>query len=369
MAGTSKEQQRDDMLRRKRLRAVLTCALVGAMAVLAHAEFEEVLPNQTDHELVRIDLSQTAPSGEFPADIVEEYGFLSFTRWRTRPGAAILEVYEMTDTQAAFGLFTIWNEGRRDSGRSLAMGLENLLLGERLAFWRGHYFFILHATLAHPDFLSSFPPLLKKAIDERSLHPVSVFQLPADSLVRASIRFYLGQKAIGTNPDIPRQLIGHLGFEDQAEATVARYEPDGFPLLLLAYPTPSVADDYAGRIQDASVFSEHGIYMKRSGPLLGLFLGPHSAATPVLEDLQYTASVDWIHEEDAQLRDIERNRAEMVTFFGVVTGSIFFTGFFIVVVLTMGIGAGLLRIALLRRFPTMGRGSGTIFLDLQGRNG
>ena len=185
------------MLRRKSFQRVLTCALMGTLTVPAHAEFEEVLPNLTDYELVRIDSSQTVPSGEFPSDIVEEYGFLSFTQWRTRPGAAILDVYEMTDTQAAYGLFTIWNEGRRDSGRSLAMGLENLLLEERLAFWRGHYFFILHSSPAQPDFLSSFPPLLKKAIEERSLHPVSVFQLPADNLARPSIRFYVGQKAIG----------------------------------------------------------------------------------------------------------------------------------------------------------------------------
>ena len=109
--------------------------------------------------------------------------------------------------------------------------------------------------------------------------------------------------------------------------------------------------------------------MKRSGPLLGLFLGPLPAATPVLANLQYTAAVEWVHEEDTQLRDLERNRAEIVTFFGVVTNSILFTGFFIVVVLTLGIGAGFLRMALLHRFPAMNRGGETIFLNLQGRKG
>ena len=358
------------MLRTERFRGLVMSALMAALAALAHAEFKEVLPNLTDHELVRIDSSQTAPSREFPSDIVEEYGFLSFTRWSVRPGTGILDVYEMIDTQAAYGLFTIWQEKRRDDSQTLPLGLENLLLDGRLAFWRGHYFFILESSTAQPDLLSSFPPLLKNAIDERNLHPVSVFQLPADNLVRPSIRFYVGQKAIGTNPVIPRQLIDHLGFEDQAEATIARYEPDGFPLLLLAYPTPSVADEYAGRIQDVlqSVFSEDGIYMKRSGPLLGLFLGPLPIATAVLDDLHYTATVEWVQEEDAKLRDLERNRAEMVTFFGLVTDSILFTGFFILLVLALGIGAGLLRIALLRRFPAMGRGSQTIFLDLQGRN-
>ncbi len=349
----------------------MICTLIGALAALAHAEFDEVLPNLTGYDLVRIDSSQIAPSREFPSGIVQEYGFLSFTQWHIRPGEAILDVYEMTDTQAAYGLFTIWEEGRRDSDRSLLMGLENRLIEGRLAFWRGHYFFILHSSPAQEDFLSSFPPLLKKAIDERSLHPVSVFQLPADHLVRPSIRFYVGQRALATNPAIPRQLIAHLGFKDQAEATVARYEPEGFPLLLLSYPTASVADEYAGRIQDAlhSVFSEDGIYMKRSGPLLGLFLGPLPAATPVLANLQYTAAVEWVHEEDTQLRDLERNRAEIVTFFGVVTNSILFTGFFIVVVLTLGIGAGFLRMALLHRFPAMNRGGETIFLNLQGRKG
>ena len=360
------------MLRTKSFRGIVLCALAGALTAVTQAEFEEVLPNLTGYDLVRIDSSQSAPSEEFPSDIVEEYGFLSFTQWGIRPGGAILSVYEMTDTQAAYGLFTIWEEGRGDRDRSLLMGLENRLIEGRLAFWGGHYFFILHSSPGQEDFLSSFPPLLKKAIDERSLHPVSVFQLPGGHLVRSSIRFYLGQKALGTHPAVPRQLIGHLGFEeDQAEATIARYEPDGFPLLLLAYPTASVADEYAGRIQDAlqAVFSEHGIFMKRSGPLLGLFLGPLASANPVLEDLQYTATVEWVHEEDTLLRDLERNRAEIVTFFGVVTTSIFFTGFFMAVVLALGIATGFLRIALLRRFPALSRGAETIFLDLQNRKG
>ena len=348
----------------------MVAILIGALATLAHAQFQEIVPSLTDYELVRIDSSQGPPPRDFPFDIVQEYGFLSFTEWRIQPGPARLDVYEMTDTQAAYGLFTIWEEGRRDSEQSLLMGLENRLIEGRLAFWRGHYLFILHSSPA-PDFLSTFPPLLKAAIDERSLYPVSVFHLPDEHLVRPSIRFYVGEEAIATNPDIPRQLIGHLGFEDEAEATAARYEPDGFLLLLLAYPTPSLADLYADRIQDAleSVFSKDGIYMKRSGPLLGLFFGPLPAATAVLDALHYTARVEWVHEKDTQLRDLEGNRAEMVTFFGIVTGSIFFTGAFILVVLALGIGTGLLRLALPPRFRSISRGDETIVLDLQGRGG
>ena len=115
----------------------MICTLIGALAALAHAEFDEVLPNLTGYDLVRIDSSQIAPSREFPSGIVQEYGFLSFTQWHIRPGEAILDVYEMTDTQAAYGLFTIWEEGRRDkrpisahgSGKSTDRRASGLLEG------------------------------------------------------------------------------------------------------------------------------------------------------------------------------------------------------------------------------------------------
>ena len=90
------------MLRPENFRGMLICTLIRALAVLTHAEFEEGLPNLTGYDLVRIDSSQTPPSGEFSSDIMEEYRFLSFTQWRTRPGAAILDVFEMTGTQAAY---------------------------------------------------------------------------------------------------------------------------------------------------------------------------------------------------------------------------------------------------------------------------
>ncbi len=347
------------------------CALIAVLTPLTQAEFGRVIPNLADYEIVRLGAGREAPPVELDALILEEYGLLSFSRWRIRPGDAVLKVYEMADTQGAFGVFSIWGDERRDQGSALPIGIENLRLGDRVAFWRGHYFFVLSSAAAGSDLFSVFPLRLKKAIDERNLHPVSVFQLPARDLIRPSIRFYLGREAMSRNPIIPSQLISHLGFEDEVEAALAGYEPHGSPLLLLAYPTASVADAYAARIQDAlqSVISRDGIYMKRSGPLLGLFLGPLPDAEKVLGDLQYTATVQWVHEKDALLRQLERERGEIVTFFGLVTGSIVGTGAFMLVVLGLGLTAGFLRVVVINTFPGFGRRRRTIFLDLQGRNG
>lgn len=343
--------------------------LIALLTPYIKADFSALVPNLSDYEILPIKAGSVAPAADFTDTILHEYGFLSFSPWRIQPGEAVLEVYEMADTQAAYGIFSIWEVEHRDQGNPLPIGIENLQLGNRVAFWRGHYFFVLSSTAASHDLLAGFPPRLKKAIDERNLHPASVFQLPYRNLIRSSIRFYLGEEAMAQNPIIPAQLIAHLGFEDAAEAALASYEPQGFPLLLLAYPTASVADTYAVKIQDVlqSVVSKDGIYMKRSGPLLGLFLGPLPAATTVLNDLQYKATVEWVHEKDALLLQMERDRGEIVTFLGVITQSIMSTGVLILFVLFLGFGAGLLRVALISSVPSFGRRGETIFLDLQGR--
>ncbi len=360
-----------DMLKKKHSVWIPIGLLVALLTPHTKADFSALVPNLADYEIVPVRAGSASPAADFTDAILQEYGLLSFSPWRIRPGDAVLEVYEMDDTQAAYGIFSIWEVEQREQGNSLPIGIENLRLGNRVAFWRGHYFFVLSCTAASHDLLTVFPPRLKKAIDERNLHPASVFQLPDRNLIRSSIRFYLGQEAMARNPIIPAQLISHLGFEDAAEAALAGYEPHGFPLLLLAYPTASVAAAYAVKIQDAlqSVVSKDGIYMKRSGPLLGLFLGPLPAATKVLGDLQYKATVEWVYEKDALLLQMERGRGEIVTFLGVITQSIVSTGVLFLVVLVLGFAAGLLRVVLIRSVPSFGHRGETIFLDLKGRSG
>ena len=330
------------------------------------ADFRKVISNLPEYKVLTIKSGKQSLTRHFSDTILKEYGFIEFTRWEIHPGDAILEVYEMKDTQAAFGVFSIWEIGKRKLGNRIPIGIENLQIGNSVAFWRGHYFFILISPISTDKVISVFPVRLKKAIDERNLHPASVFQLPTRNLIRSSIRFYLGRKAMDQNPIIPSQLSSTLGFEDNAEVSFATYKPNGFGLLLVAYPTASVANKYAIKIQDflQSMISKNGIYMKRSGPLLGLFLGPLDAATEVLENLQYQANVKWVYEKDFVLRKIEKKRSEVVTFLGVISQSVVSTGILILIVFVLGLSTGLLRVVIIRMFPNLRYRHENIYLNL-----
>ena len=112
------------------------------------ADFREVISNLPEYKVLTIKSGRQSLTTYFSDTILKEYGFIAFTRWEVQPGDAILEVYEMKDTQAAFGVFSIWETGRRKLGNRIPIGIENLQIGNSVAFWKGHYFFVLISPIS-----------------------------------------------------------------------------------------------------------------------------------------------------------------------------------------------------------------------------
>ena len=317
---------------------------------------------------IHIDQTTTAERvGEFPSPVLMEYGFLSYSRWRVRPAGLELSVYEMTDTQAAFGLFSQWRSEERSQGVSTRPDGETLLTGDSIALWRGHYFLVARGAESQEAELTALSRTLRAAIGERNLHPTSIFQLPPEGLKPDSVRLYLGPISLRENPAVPEYLIRELGFEKQAEVAFAQYGSEDEGLLLAAYPTQRLALEYVARIRDA-VESDFGasIYLKLSGPLLGMYLGGQEGATQVLGDLRYSASIEWVHEKAPPLPDLAARRDEVRGLLGAVSGAMILTGVFIVSVLFIGLVLGLIRVVLIRRFPILEVRDDSVYLDLRG---
>ncbi len=314
-----------------------------------------------------------AQIGQVEVPILEEYGLLGYSRWHLRKRGTQaspvfqLEVHEMLDASGAFGIFSLLD--RADpSGERLELAVENFYRDARLSFWRGPYAFRLSqqgSGPADPQLLREIASSLVEVIPLLNVHPVTVLYLPQHELIQKSISFYLGTNSLSLNPAFPTDLISRVGFEDEAEVTYALYEPEDSALFVVGYPTPALAEDYFQKLHTLlqSHISSTGIYMKRSGLLVSLLIGPEEQAKKILSNVTYTPSIKWIY--DKRKRPTLRNDA--TTFLGMVkTIGMGLLGF---IFCSFGGGAlvGFFRHHLLERYlPWNGKG-GMIRLNLNER--
>ncbi len=353
---------------------LLVCLTHPSLADITITKYFPALDNYRFDNLEEVNNIQGHTRiGSLEIPLLEEYGLLAYSRWHLRKRGTQtsrvveLEVHEMLDPSGAFGIFSLRN--RADpSGERLELPVENFYHEARLSFWRGSYALQLTqkgSEPADPQLLREIASSLVEVIPLLNVHPVTVLYLPQHDLIQKTISFYLGKTSLGLNPDFPADLISRVGFEDRAEVTYAHYGPEDSVLFLLGYPTPALAEDYFENLHTLlqSHISSTGIYMKRSGPLVSLLIGPEEQAKKILSNVTYAPSIKWIYEKRSRptLRD------DAVTFLGMVSrvgmgalGFIFFS-------LGGGALAGFFRHHLLERYlPWSGKG-GMIRLNLNVR--
>ena len=248
-------------------------------------------------------------AGDFSQPVLEEYTLQSYSRWRLQgPGDFSLgmEVHEMLHQQGAFGMYRLDSLLRPGARDRLELPVENRYGKGSCVFWRGPFLFRLSARPGPQarDQLKGAVAALLDAIPIVNLHPVTVLHLPRQDLVTESVGIYLGPAALAYNDRFPDPLMDKIGFQDRVEVAFADYGPEGGSLFLLAYPTPSLAADYFLVLQNSlhSFFSPDGIYIKRSGLLLAVFLGTESRAQAVLGEVQWAPAVKWVHDRTVEVK-------------------------------------------------------------------
>jgi hypothetical protein len=312
--------------------------------------------------------------GSFNAELLNEFVLKSYSRWNLTPvpteaGDAVgspvtLEVYEMLDSPAAFGLFSLWEkaEDRRLEAR-LNLPIEHRYSGADLIFWRSNYFLRLQtpAPPADPEPLERLVRSMLDAIPSRNVLPVGVAQLPREELEEGSVELYLGRSGLAYAPDFPEPLVPLMGLEDQIEIVSARYRPASTPVFLITYPTPALAQTYSTRIQAAlsSYFGEPPIFLKRSGPIIALCLGSEQDAERLLGRVNYLAQVKWLEDKPPE--------SEVGTFLGMVSRAILGTLAFLLITLGIGVAVGYARYLVIRRYPSVGRRDEMIRLKIDER--
>lgn len=353
------------------------------LAVLSSLPAHAASPKITE-ALARIDGFKVAPLksivevtsrsqlGPFDADLLKEYSIVSYTLWRVKPdGEAAefrVEVYASTDSTGAFGLFSIWPGQKAGSApQRLQIPLENRFQSGELVFWRGPYVFRLsrHLKPASVEVFRNFALQVKKQLKGPSPEPINVYLLPKQNLIPNSVHLYLGQAALSNDSEVPEWLKSRVGFKDHSKVAIAQYRPHRSSLVILTYPTTPIASEYAAKLEQAlgSVFSPTGIFLKRTGAIVSIFLGPQAEAESVLSRINYNPTIRWLYNTVPVPRGLSP-ASGAPNFLGVVANSLILTGLFVVLTLAVGVLAGMLRYQVLERFKVLGERRKTIRLDL-----
>ncbi len=350
---------------------LLLATLLAAVPPLrAEAEIQRFFARLEGYRFVMrwetTDPARVETRGHHSRGLLEESALISASAWTIRPpqGAEFpLLVFETEDSSGAFLLFTRWRLGARPEARTLDLPIGHLHSPRDAAFWRGNFFFRLgdgSAPVSQAVF-EAFVGDIFRAVSAENLLPVSVSHIPEEELVPDSLRFYLGPASLAENERFPEPLLDTVGLADRIEIAFGRYEPGDDALFLIGYPTPTLADENFRRLQGRlqEFFSDEGIFMKRAGVLVCLFVGPEDRALDVLNRVRYEPTIKWFHDKRP-----EREPSETVKFLRLLTRTFLGTGLLLLMMIGLGIAVGLFRYEMLRRFPTLVRKKEMIRLRL-----
>jgi len=282
------------------------------------------------------------------APIVAEYGYQGAERRSYQRGGetAVLEAYRFRDSSESYGLYTFLR-GEDWQAREIE--------GEQIAFHGGSMLLRKENVLVRASTASGRP--LAEAdveelrtgleVDEGGPLPTLPRYLPRHGLLLRSRKFVLGPRALAqVAPQVPPALVD---FNFGAEVQVARYALDGVPMTLAiaSYPTPQIAAAKLKAWEQASsgqTQSEPSVFVRRSGPLLAILHGAREPrqAHALLGSVNYVAEITW----NERFSD-----HDAVTLARVLLNIFLLIGLLLAFAVLAGIGFGLLRVVVQRRFP------------------
>ena len=156
---------------------------------------------------------------------------------------------------------------------------------------------------AKPENLADLAEAVKSKADATPFPPLRGY-LPAHWLVFGSQKYALGPEALrdamaSLDQNGYQPIVDEIGFQDDAEAILARYqgEKGGGVLLLVLYPTPQVAENRLHHLEQAirSAAKDASVNVERKASMLSLVFGATSPthAQAIRDEVNYETEVTW----------------------------------------------------------------------------
>jgi len=238
------------------------------------------------------ELGETAGVDPGVADVIRDYGFRRLARFQATRAAGEVdgEIYEMTDSAAAFGLFGYLRNRRANDFSPATLGTESFHQDGALHVWQANHVLVLFGLRSETEAVAR---VMTGAIFGDSRKPPVSAILPRRSLIPDSEMYLLNAD---TFAEVTGLDPGALGFDNSVEVALGEYEAgsESIRLAMLLYPTSHLA----ARYEESWVSEGPPSSYARSGPALGIALdgvgpGVSALADSVLDDVIYRSEVTW----------------------------------------------------------------------------
>ena len=221
---------------------------------------------------------------------VLDYGLIGASQvdLATDDGNVRVTLYEMIDSTASYGLFTLERDWQSPDFEPTVVGAESYRTNDVLVLWQSRYVVRLEGPARHTDVLAKI--ITDNLVGRSRKAPVSLL-LPAEGRIAESEQYILTTDAFETITGLDP---AELGFDNSVEVALATYtHPSGSGrLAMLLYPTQQVAQ----RHSEAWIASFEGdLSHGRSGPLFAILIDSDSdeLSNSIMSALTYQSEVTW----------------------------------------------------------------------------
>ncbi|MEW5900142.1 MAG: DUF6599 family protein [Acidobacteriota bacterium] len=164
---------------------------------------------------------------------------------KTDAPSLVVEIYQMSSSQDAFGVFT-----QDTDGDDFKLGQGAIYAGGLLRFWKNTLFVRILADQETPEAKSAVLKLgeiVASSVSEEGEKPSLLSALPSEGLEAKSLRYF--HTLISVNAHYFLANVNVLNLSPETEIAMARYDKDGARarLLLIGYPSTERAFDADGR--------------------------------------------------------------------------------------------------------------------------
>jgi hypothetical protein len=215
-------------------------------------------------------------------------------------GTLSIEIVRLKDNRAAYSLLTLL---RTDDVAAGPPGNWYSTLKDGLTFSRGDFWVRIHEEGGPADLGKRVAMSVSNRIGQRGPGtPILIFHFPKAGFEASSVRYFLGPKSYN---DFALSVTGQrLKFASDMEVAQAQYALQGMKgiLSLVSFPTSQLAEQSfengAGLGRGTGESSR--IYLKRTGPMLGILEGSFDAPTAktILDSLQFSYAIKWIYDKN-----------------------------------------------------------------------